>query len=113
MATFRITVQKQITDGYWPVYIRVIHHRGSVFMKTDKMVDNKGIVKSTKEVKDPFVRKSLDILIADYIDRLNKVDISTWSVNHENCTDTVRIRAKDLEFYSKFMPELQQLLLVL
>ena len=41
------------------------------------------------------------------------IDISTWSVNHENCTDTVRIRAKDLEFYSKFMPELQQLLLVL
>lgn len=62
MATFRITVQKQRTDGYWPVYIRVIHHRSSVFMKTDKMVDNKGIVKSTKEVKDPFVRKSLDIL---------------------------------------------------
>ena len=80
MATFRITVQKQRTDGYWPVYIRVIHHRGSVFMKTDKMVDNKGIVKSTKEVKDPFVRKSLDILIADYIDRLNKVDTSTWTV---------------------------------
>ena len=80
MATFRITVQKQRTDGYWPVYIRVIHRRGSVFMKTDKMVDNKGIVKSTKEVKDPFVRKSLDILIADYIDRLNKVDASTWTV---------------------------------
>ena len=80
MATFRITVQKQRTDGYWPVYIRVIHHRGSVFMKTDKMVDNKGIVKSTKEVKDPFVRKSLDILIADYIDRLNKIDTSTWTV---------------------------------
>ncbi len=36
------------------------------------MVDNKGIVRSTKEVKDPFVRKSLYILIADYIDRLNK-----------------------------------------
>ena len=27
------------------------------------MVDNKGIVRSTKEVKDPFVRKSLYILI--------------------------------------------------
>ena len=79
MATFRITVQKQRTDGYWPVYIRVIHHRSSVFMKTDKMVDNKGIVKSTKEVKDPFVRKSLDIQIADYIDRLNKVETSTWT----------------------------------
>lgn len=79
MATFKITVQKQRTDGYWPVYIRVIHHRESAFMKTDKMVDNKGIVKTTKEVKDPFVRKACDLLITDYIDRLNKVDTSTWS----------------------------------
>lgn len=79
MATFKITIQKQRTDGYWPVYIRVIHHRESAFMKTDKMVDNKGIVKSTKEVKDPFVRKACDLLITDYIDRLNKVDTGTWS----------------------------------
>ncbi len=79
MATFRITVQKQRTDGYWPVYIRVIHHRDCAFMKTDKMVDNKGIVKSTKEVKDPFVRKACDLLIIDYIERLNKVDTTTWT----------------------------------
>ena len=79
MDTFKITVQKQKTDGYWPVYIRVIHHRHSAFMKTYKMVDNKGIVKSTKEVKDPFVRKACDLLIADYIDQLNNVDTSTWS----------------------------------
>ena len=80
MATFKIAVQKQRTDGYWPVYIRIVHHRKVHFMKTDKMVDNKGIVKSTKEVKNPFVRKSLDIQIADYIDRLNKVETNTWTV---------------------------------
>lgn len=80
MATFKIKVQKQRADGYWPVYIRVTHHRDSFFMKTDKMVDYKGIVKSTKEVKDPYVRKYCDMLIADYIDRLNKVDFSTWTV---------------------------------
>lgn len=57
------------------------HHRKCAYLKTDKMVDIKGIVRSTKEVKDPFVRKSLYILIADYIDRLNKIDISTWTVN--------------------------------
>lgn len=45
MATFRITLQKQRADGYWPVYIRVIHQRQSMFIKTDKMVDNKGIIK--------------------------------------------------------------------
>lgn len=81
MATFKIAVQKQRTDGYWPVYIRITHHRIPYFMKTDKMVDNKGLVKSTKEIKDPFVKKELDILITEYIDRLNKVDISTWTVH--------------------------------
>ena len=25
MPTFKIVVQKQRTDGYWPVYIRVVH----------------------------------------------------------------------------------------
>ena len=80
MATFRITLQKQRADGYWPVYIRVIHQRQSMFIKTDKMVDNKGIIKKTKDIKDPFVKKALDIQIADYVDKLNKVDISTWTV---------------------------------
>ncbi len=79
MATFKIKVQKQRTDGYWPVYIRVIHNAESVFMKTNMLVDNKGLIKSTKDIKDPFVRKSCDILIADYIERLNKVDSRNWS----------------------------------
>ncbi len=80
MATFRIKVQKQRSDGYWPVYIRVIHQRESFFIKTDKVVDNSGIVKSTKEVKDPFVCKFCNIKITEYVDMLNKVDISTWNV---------------------------------
>ena len=80
MATFKIVVQKQRTDGYWPVYIRVVHNRKPFFIKTDKMVDSKGLVKSTREIKDPFVKKSCDMLITDYIDRLNKVDTSTWTV---------------------------------
>ncbi len=81
MATFKITVQKQRTDGYWPVYIRVVHHRQPFYLKTEKIVDNKGLNKSTKEVKDPFVRKELDKVIVNYIDRLNKVDTSAWTVH--------------------------------
>lgn len=80
MATFRIKVQKQRADGYWPVYIRVTHRRESVFIKTDKMVDDKGIVKSTKDVKDPFVCKFCNMQIIEYIEMLNKVDISSWGV---------------------------------
>lgn len=80
MATFRIKVQKQRNDGYWPVYIRVTHRRESVFIKTDKMVDDKGIVKSTKDVKDPFVIKFCNMQITEYIDMLNKVDTTNWNV---------------------------------
>ena len=80
MATFKITVQKQRSDGYWPVYIRVTHQRRISYIKTDKIVNDKGLVKSTKEIKDPFVRKACDIIITDYIDRLNKVSTSTWDV---------------------------------
>ena len=80
MPTFRITVQKQRNDGLWPVYIRVTHNRKTAFIKTSKMVDNKGLVKTTKEIKDPFVRKHCDIIIADYMDRINKVDTTFWSV---------------------------------
>ena len=81
MTTFKITVQKQRSDGYWPVYIRVTHHRESCFIKTGKMVNDRGLVKNTKEVKDPFVRKALDILITDYIDKLNKVESDKWCVH--------------------------------
>ena len=80
MATFKITVQKRRSDGYWPVYIRVTHQRRISYIKTDKIVNDKGLVKSTKEIKDPFVRKACDIIITDYIDRLNKVSTSTWDV---------------------------------
>ena len=81
MTTFKITVQKQRSDGYWPVYIRVTHHRESCFIKTGKMVNDRGLVKNTKEVKDPFVRKALDILITDYIDKFNKVESDKWCVH--------------------------------
>lgn len=80
MATFKITIQKQRSDGFWPVYIRVVHHSKPSYIKTDKIVDDKGINKKTKEVKDPFVRKDLDFIITDYINRLNKFNIDNWTV---------------------------------
>lgn len=79
MATFKTCVQKQRSDGFWPVYIRVTHHRKTLFIKTDKMISNKGLTK-TKEVKDPFVVQYCTQRITDYIERLNKVDTEHWDV---------------------------------
>lgn len=79
MTTLCICVQKQRKDGYWPVYIRVTHDRKVAYIKTSKMVSQKGL-NSKKEVRDPFVVRSLSDTIADYYDRLNRKDTSRWSV---------------------------------
>lgn len=54
MATFKACVQKERKDGFYPVYIRVTHHRGTQFMKTDKMVTKKELSRA-KEIEDPYV----------------------------------------------------------
>ena len=48
MATFKACVQKERKDGFYPVYIRVTHHRGTQFMKTDKMVTKKELPERKK-----------------------------------------------------------------
>ncbi len=79
MATFKTCVQKQRSDGFWPVYIRVTHQRKTLYIKTDKMVNNKGLSKN-KEIKDPFVVQYCTTRITDYVERLNKVDTEHWDV---------------------------------
>ena len=49
MATFKVVVQKQRNDGFYAVYIRVTHNRGVKYLRTDKIVDAKGINKKNKE----------------------------------------------------------------
>ncbi len=79
MATFKAIVRFKRPDGYYPVYIRVTHQRKAVYIKTDKIVDQKGIDKS-KSIKDPFVLQFCANRISRYVDILNKQDISSWSV---------------------------------
>lgn len=55
MATFKVIVQKQRNDGFWPVYIRITHNRGVKYIRTDKIVDSKGVDKKNREVKDPLL----------------------------------------------------------
>ena len=78
MATFKACVRKQRADGIWPVYIRVTHNRKIGYIKTDKMVNNKGIVGG--EIVDPYVIRYCVDHIISYTERLNKVDTAHWSV---------------------------------
>ncbi len=78
MATFKVCVQKERKDGFFPVYIRVTHRRGTKFIKTDKMVTRKDLTKSN-EIKDPYVVQYCTQQILEYNARLNKKDIEHWT----------------------------------
>ena len=56
MAKFKAMVRYQRPDGYYQVYIRVSQGKKVQYIKTDKVVNQKGIDK-TKAVCDPFVLK--------------------------------------------------------
>ena len=79
MATFKAIVKYQRSDGYFQVYIRVTHNAKVAYMKTDKIVDKKGINRD-KSVKDPFVLQACGNKIAVFLDLLNKHDTTNWSV---------------------------------
>jgi len=79
MATLKICIQKQRKDGLYPVYIRVIHRRKVAYIKTDKMVSEKGLSRK-KEITDPYVLNLLSSRVLKYIDMLNRVDCEGWSV---------------------------------
>ncbi|MDE5700883.1 MAG: hypothetical protein K2I15_00365 [Bacteroides sp.] len=77
MATLRPCVQKQRSDGFYPVYIRVIQNRKPGYIKTDKIVEPSAVSK-TKEIRDNEVLRYCTQLISEYNRRLNLH--SLWSV---------------------------------
>lgn len=77
---FKSLVRFQRPDGYYPVYIRVTHKRKVHYIKTDKIVDQKGVAKD-KGIKDPFVLKYCSSQISRYVNVLNNMDVSSWSID--------------------------------
>ena len=51
MATFKTIVRYKRADGFYQVYIRVLHRSKSGYIKTDKFVTDKQLSKSG-EIKD-------------------------------------------------------------
>lgn len=79
MTTFKATVKKPRSDGFYTVYIRITHQRKSSYMKTNKIVDEAHITKKG-EIKDPVVNEYCSMLIRRYNDRLNRVDATLWDI---------------------------------
>lgn len=80
MATFKPTVRGERKDGFMQVYIRVTHRRVHGYIKTDKMITKRELSKS-KEIKDPFVLNWCSERILEFNERLNRKDISRWTVS--------------------------------
>lgn len=80
MALFKSLVRNKRSDGFYQVYIRVTHQRKALYIKTDKVVDQKGVDKN-KGIKDPYVLQYCSNKISQYMDILNKKDISKWTVD--------------------------------
>lgn len=109
MATFKIVVQKQRKDGFWPVYIRITHNRGVKYIRTDKIVNDKGINKKNKEVKDPYVLQMCATKVVQMANMLNKVDIRDWSIHDvvtflENGTEDICFS----DYARKFVDEMSK-----
>ena len=79
MATLKACVKAKRKDGFYPVYIRVIHHKKVAYMPTDKMVNDKGLTK-TGEIDDPYVLQYCTARIVEYMEILNKIDTENWTV---------------------------------
>ena len=79
MATLKAVVRNERPDGFYPVYIRVTHHRKLGYMKTDKMVRKEGLSRN-KEITDAFILNYCTQIILKYTESLNKNDIRNWDI---------------------------------
>lgn len=78
MATFKATFRAKREDGTYLVYIRCTHNRQVAYIKTDMYVSEKKIKKG--EIADVDVNGRCSIKIMEWQTRLNREDISNWSI---------------------------------
>lgn len=79
MANFKTVVRKVRADGFYPVYIRVSHHRETAYIKTDKMITKKELYKGNI-INNPYVSQFCAQKILEYNELLNQQNIELWTV---------------------------------
>ena len=79
MATFKACVKTQRSDGLFAVLIRITHNRTARYINTGKTIDKSKVRKG--EIKDATILSYCSNLIKLYSERLNAVEITTWTDN--------------------------------
>lgn len=81
MATLKATVNKKLKSGMYVVYIRVTQNRKKGYIRTSWLVDDKGLSRDKKDIKDPYVIEQTSEMIEKFYQRLNRIDTRNWSVS--------------------------------
>lgn len=79
MTTIKAVVRNPRQDGFYPVYIRIVHNRKPGYIKTDKVVDGSHLGKNG-EINDAIVNEQTSRIVLAYSDKLNRVDVSAWEL---------------------------------
>ena len=79
MATFKPCIRSVRDDGFAQAYIRISHKSATDYIKTDYWVEAKKGIKDG-EIVDRYVLTECLIIIKDYINKLNGVNIKGWTV---------------------------------
>ena len=79
MVTFKACVKTQRSDGLFAVLIRITHNRTARYINTGKTIDKSKVRKG--EIKDATILSYCSNLIKLYSERLNAVEITTWTDN--------------------------------
>lgn len=79
------------------VYIRLTHKAGKVaYIQTSMTLHKSGLRKG--KIADPLILSNCAILIKKYIDKLNRVDISTWTVQEVSQYLTAESEVQSISF---------------
>lgn len=79
MAVFKPVVRTPRKDGFYQVYIRVMHNRKPGYIKTDKVITKQSLDREG-DITDAFVNEFCSRRIIRFTELLNLVDCSKWSV---------------------------------
>ncbi len=98
MATFEPCIRSLKSDGYAKVYIRVIQNTKPAYITTSYVVSGKQI--SGTKIKDFFVITEIAPVIKKYIERLNKFNTESWSV--QDVVEFLKVENEELSYTAFF-----------
>ena len=75
MAVFKPVVRTPRKDGFYQVYIRVMHNRKPGYIKTDKVITKQSLDREG-DITDAFVNEFCSRRIIHFTEILNRVDYS-------------------------------------